>query len=76
MKRYLNSLTIGDNLNIETMRGQAFMASDLISEVSFSSITVGGIEIPQENYSLSSDRAYMAAGLVAVYPAIMGAGKY
>ena len=76
IKRYLNSLTIGDTLNIEAMRAQAFLASDLISEVSFSSITAAGVEIPQENYSLSSDRSYMTAGLVAVYPAIMGAGAY
>lgn len=76
IKRYLNSLTIGDTLNIEAMRAQAFLASDLISEISFSSITVAGVEIPQENYSLSSDRSYMTAGLVAVYPAIMGAGAY
>jgi len=76
IKRYLNSLTIGDTLNIESMKSQAFLASDLILEVSISTLTAAGVEIPQENYSLPNSVSYMTAGFVGVYPAIMGAGAY
>jgi uncharacterized phage protein gp47/JayE len=75
-KRYLNSLTIGDTLNINSLKSQILAASDLISDVIINAITVNGVEIPIENYLLPNERSYMVAGLVSIYPAIIGQPTY
>ena len=48
------------------------LASDLISDVVLNSISVQGVEIPKENYELPSERSYLVAGIVEIYPAIIG----
>jgi uncharacterized phage protein gp47/JayE len=75
-KRYLNSLTIGDTLNINVLKSQISAASDLITDVIINGITVNGVEIPIENYILPSERSYLVAGLVSIYPAIIGQPTY
>lgn len=77
IRRYLNSFTIGDTLNVNTLKQQAALASDLISDIIISSMSVNGVEIPQENYQIQSERSYMSAGIVQLYPAIIGSsGSY
>ena len=71
-KRYLNSFTVGDILDINVLKGQIMLASDLISDVVLNSISVQGVEIPKENYELPSERSYLVAGIVEIYPAIIG----
>jgi uncharacterized phage protein gp47/JayE len=75
-KRYLNSMTIGDSLNISSLKSQISAASDLISDVIINGITVNGVEIPIENFMLPDERGYMVAGLVSIYPAIIGQSAY
>jgi len=75
IRRYLNSFTIGDSLNVNTLKQQAALASDLISDLVVNSITVNGVEIPQENYQLQSERSFMSAGVVQIYPAIIGSSS-
>lgn len=71
-KKYLNSFTIGDVLDITLLKNSIMSASDLISEVIINSISVNGTEVPKENFQLPSERSYMVAGLVELYPAIIG----
>jgi uncharacterized phage protein gp47/JayE len=71
-KRYLNSFTIGDTLNIDALKSQIMSASDLISDVVINSVSVNGVEIPKENYQLPTERSYLVAGIVEIYPAIIG----
>jgi uncharacterized phage protein gp47/JayE len=71
-KRYLNSFTVGDILDINILKGQIMAASDLISDVVINSISVNGVEIPKENFQLQTERSYMVAGIVEIYPAIIG----
>lgn len=75
-KRYLNSMSIGDPLNINSLKSQISAASDLIADVIISSITVNGVEIPIENFLLPDERSYMVAGLVSIYPTIIGQTSY
>ena len=72
LKRYLNSFTIGDTLSIDSIKSQIMLASDLISDVIINSISVNGVEIPKENYQLPTERSYLVAGIVEIYPAIIG----
>lgn len=75
-KRYLNSLSIGDPLNINSLKSQISAASDLITDVIINSITINGVEIPIENFLLPDERSYMVAGLVSIYPTIIGQTSY
>jgi uncharacterized phage protein gp47/JayE len=75
-KRYLNSMSIGDPLNINSLKSQISAASDLITDVIINSITINGVEIPIENFLLPDERSYMVAGLVSIYPTIIGQTSY
>ena len=76
VKRYLNSLTVGDSVDASVIQSQIMSSSDLIGEVIISQMTVNGVEIPKSNYQLQSERSYLVAGSVEIYPAIIGSTQY
>jgi uncharacterized phage protein gp47/JayE len=76
VKRYLNSLTVGDSVNASVIQSQILSSSDLIGEVIINLMTVNGVEIPKNNYQLQSERSYLVAGAVEIYPAIIGSTQY
>jgi len=76
VKRYLNSLTVGDTVDASVIQSQIMSSSDLIGEVIINQMTVNGVEIPKNNYQLQSERSYLVAGTVEIYPAIIGSTQY
>lgn len=76
VKRYLNSLTVGDSVDASVIQSQIMSSSDLIGEVIINQMTVNGVEIPKNNYQLQSERSYLVAGSVEIYPAIIGSTQY
>lgn len=76
VKRYLNSLTVGDSVDASVIQSQILSSSDLIGEVIINLMTVNGVEIPKNNYQLQSERSYLVAGAVEIYPAIIGSTQY
>jgi uncharacterized phage protein gp47/JayE len=72
VKRYLNSLTIGDTISITEIERQIRQSSDYIRNVVISSFNIDGKEMPFMDFTPSSDKVYPAAGNVSIYSVIMG----
>lgn len=76
VKRYLNSLSIGDPLSLSIIQQQVKSASDAISGVTINSITADGKEVPLRDFTPSGVRQYISAGNVNVYSVIIGSSSY
>ena len=72
VKRYLNSLTVGDTISISEIERQIRQSSDYIRGVTINSFNVDGKELPLADFTPSSDKLYAAAGNVSIYSVIMG----
>jgi uncharacterized phage protein gp47/JayE len=72
VKRYLNSLTIGDTISITEIERQIRQSSDYIKNVIISSFNIDGREMPLADFTPSSDKVYPAAGNISIYSVIMG----
>lgn len=72
VKRYLNSLTIGDTISITEIERQIRLSSDYIRNISINSFNVDGKELPLSDFTPSSDKVYPGAGNVSIYSVIMG----
>lgn len=72
VKRYLNSLTIGDTISINEMERQIRQSSDYIRNVSINSFNVDGKELSLSDFTPSSDKVYPGAGNISIYSVIMG----
>lgn len=76
VKRYLNSLTIGDGASISMIEQQMKLSSDLIRSVTINSFTSNGMEIPLQDYNLNTITKYIAAGNIQVNAVIIGSSTY
>lgn len=76
IKRYLNSLSVGDQLSISQIEQQVKLSSDVIRSVTINSITINGREIALKDFAPSSVRQYLVAGNVNVNSVIIGASSY
>lgn len=76
IKRYLNSLTIGDMVSISMIEQQIKQSSDLIRSVTINAFNADGKELPLEDYVMNSVKQYPAAGSVSVYSVIIGNNSY
>lgn len=72
VKRYLNSLTVGDTISISEIERQIRQSSDYIRNVSINSFNVDGKELPLTDFTPSSDKVYPGAGNISIYSVIMG----
>lgn len=72
VKRYLNSLTVGDTISISEIERQIRQSSDYIRNVSINSFNVDGKELPLSDFTPSSDKVYPGAGNISIYSVIMG----
>lgn len=72
VKRYLNSLTVGDTISITEIERQIRQSSDYIRNVSINSFNVDGKELPLSDFTPSSDKVYPGAGNISIYSVIMG----
>lgn len=76
VKRYLNSLSVGDQLSISQIEQQIKMSTDVIRSVTINSITVNGREISLKDFSPSSVRQYLVAGNININSVIIGTSSY
>jgi uncharacterized phage protein gp47/JayE len=76
IKRYLNALTIGDQVSLAAIENQVKISSDLIRGVVINSFTANGSELPLKDFDLNSAREYATAGNVNVYAVIIGSSSY
>lgn len=72
VKRYLNSLTIGDTISISEIERQIRQSSDYIRGVTINSFNVDGKQMPLSDFTPSSDKLYPTAGNISIFSAIMG----
>lgn len=76
VKRYLNSLSVGETLSIAELERQIKSSSDYIRGVVITSISADGREIPLVDYTPDGVKKYIAAGTITVNSVIMGASVY
>lgn len=76
VKRYLNSLTIGDTMSLTQIENQINRSSDYIRNTIISSITADGKELPLQDFSLQGIKKYISAGTVSINSVIMGSTTY
>lgn len=76
VRRYLNSLSVGDTISLSEIERQARLASDLVRQVTITGFNVDGKELPMRDFTPSSDKVYPTAGSVSVYSVIMGQSNY
>lgn len=76
VKRYLNSLSVGDPVSLSQIESQIKLSSDLIKSVVISSFTADNQELPQEDYIINTITKYPVAGNVNVDAVIIGSSTY
>ena len=76
IKRYLNSLTIGDSVSIKEIEAQINRSSDYIRNAIVSSLTADGKELSIQDFSLEGIKKYVSAGTVTINSVIMGSTTY
>jgi uncharacterized phage protein gp47/JayE len=76
VKRYLNSLTIGEGASLTNIEQQIKMSSDIIRGVTINSFTANGSELPLQDYNLNTITKYIAAGNVQINTVIIGSSTY
>lgn len=76
VKRYLNSLTIGDSAAIQEIEQQIRISSDIIRNVNINSFTADGQELPLQDFNLNTVTKYITAGNVSVNAVIIGSSNY
>jgi uncharacterized phage protein gp47/JayE len=76
VKRYLNSLSVGDTVSIGEIERYIRMSSDLVRQVTITGFNVDGREIPLQDFTPSDHKVYPTAGSIAVYSVIMGQSNY
>jgi uncharacterized phage protein gp47/JayE len=72
VKRYLNSLTVGDTISITEIERQIRRSSDYVRNVIINSFNIEGKEMPFKDFTPISDKVYPAAGNVSIYSVIIG----
>lgn len=76
VKRYLNTLSIGDPLSISEIERQAKRASDAIKSVTINRISYNGQDVPLQDFTPKGVREYFTAGSVNVFSVIIGNTNY
>jgi len=76
VKRYLNSLSIGDAVSLSQIEQQIKLSSDLIRGVTFSSFNADGKELPLKDYQPTKVTEYIAAGNVTLNSVIISGSSY
>lgn len=76
IKRYFNSLTIGDMVSLSQIEQLIKSSSDFIRGVTINSFTADGSELPLKDFDLNTARQYIVAGNVNVYAVIIGSSNY
>lgn len=76
VKRYLNSLSIGDVVSITAIEQQIKLSSDLIRGVTINAFNADGSELPLKDFDLNTVKRYAGAGNINIYAVIIGTSNY
>lgn len=76
VKRYLNSLTIGDTASAQEIERQIRLASDLVRSVTITSMSANGININRKDFRTSDERQYISSGEINISSVIIGISNY
>ena len=76
VKRYLNSLTIGDTLSVSQIESEIKRSSDYVQAVIITNFSADGKIMPVEDFSAETVKKYIAAGTINISSAIMGTANY
>lgn len=76
VKRYLNSLTIGDTVSVGEIERQIRLSSDFVRYATINALSANGESVPIKDFTPSSDKVYPAAGSISVLSVIMGQSNY
>jgi uncharacterized phage protein gp47/JayE len=76
IRRYLNSLTIGDPVSISEIERQVYLSSDAIKKVQINTFDANGQDLQLRDFTPTNDKIYPVAGNVVIYSAIMGQSNY
>ena len=76
VKRYLNSLTIGDAVSMQEIERRITQASDLVKNVTVTAASAKGVNINRKDFKPASEREYIVAGDIAITSVIIGLSNY
>ena len=76
VKRYLNSLTIGDSVSMQEIERRITQASDLVKNVTVTAASAKGVNINRKDFKPASEREYIVAGDIAITSVIIGLSNY
>jgi uncharacterized phage protein gp47/JayE len=76
VKRYLNSLTIGDTMSIQEVERQIRISSDLIRSINITNITAQGTSINRKDFRAQTERDYIVSGDISINSVIIGVSNY
>jgi len=76
VKRYLNSLSIGDAVSLSQIEQQIKLSSDLIRGVTFNAFNADGKELPLKDYQPNKVTEYIAAGMITLNSVIISGSSY
>lgn len=76
VKRYLNSLSVGETVVVSEVERQIKQSSDYIKSVIITEMTADGKELPLQDYTPEGIKKYISAGNITVNSVIMGSSIY
>jgi uncharacterized phage protein gp47/JayE len=76
VKRYLNSLTIGDSVSIQELESRIRTSSDLVRAVNITSASARGVNVNRKDFRPLSERQYIVAGNISISSVIIGVSNY
>lgn len=76
VKRYLNSLTVGDTASMQEVERQIRVSSDLIRSINITAATAGGINVNRKDFKPSGEKQYIVAGDINISSVIIGLSNY
>lgn len=76
VRRYLNSLSIGESASVAEIERQIKLSSDYIRGVVITEMNVDGRELPLVDFMPEGSKRYIAAGNINASSVIMGTSSY
>ena len=76
VKRYLNSLTVGDTASIQEVERQIKISSDLIRNINVTSASASGINVNKKDFRPSGEKQYIVSGEINISSVIIGLSNY
>lgn len=76
VRRYLNSLTVGDTASIQEIERQIRISSDLIRSINITNTAANGINVNKKDFRPSDEKQYIVSGEINISSVIIGLSNY